>query len=596
MNNDLRYNAEECLRQGKSILSHIKDQTDLESAREALYIEVSQTQYEGHGADKKNLTDHEITIMRDCARVFRSIIAERADELAGFSVTKALWDISRQIERPDLSENFYAEIIHLFRGLNGNTKTHDPDVSKIGHLSGREAAIARSEELDRIWSEIESVMSKYSDGLEPSSIKRREERKNEILSAFGGTQENWKDWGWQIKNIITDHEKLASIVNIGEKQLDAVKKTIVSKLPFGITPYYASLMDNDPESGRDMAVRAQVLPPPDYVDQMAAHGDNRACAFDFMLETDTSPIDLITRRYPAIVILKPFNTCPQICVYCQRNWEIDQAMAPQAMADQETIEKACKWIEDHEAIREVLVTGGDPLAMPDEALESILKRLSRIKHVEMIRIGSRVPVTMPMRINEKLASMIGKYRKLGERDICVVTHIEHPYEVTPDLVEAVDRLRRQGIGVYNQFVYTFFVSRRFEAARLRLLIRKCGIDPYYTFAPKGKEETADYRLPIARILQEQKEEARLLPGSRRTDEPVYNVPGLGKNYLRAFQHRNLISVMPDGSRVYEFHPWEKNLIHRDAYVGTDVPVLKYLSRLAEIGEKKEDYSSIWYYF
>jgi lysine 2,3-aminomutase len=101
---------------------------------------------------------------------------------------------------------------------------------------------------------------------------------------------------------------------------------------------------------------------------------------------------------------------------------------------------------------------------------------------------------------------------------------------------------------------------------------------------------------VARLLQEQKEEARLLPGTKRTDEVVYNVPGLGKNYLRALQHRDLISVLPDGSRVYEFHPWEKNIIKRSTYVGTDIPVLTYLLRLEARGENAADYSSIWYYF
>jgi lysine 2,3-aminomutase len=163
-------------------------------------------------------------------------------------------------------------------------------------------------------------------------------------------------------------------------------------------------------------------------------------------------------------------------------------------------------------------------------------------------------------------------------------------------VTAIDRLRRHGIAVYNQLVYTFYVSRCFEAARLRLLLKRCGVDPYYTFAPKGKAETRAYRVPLARLLQEQKEEARLLPGLRRTDEVVYNVPGLGKNHLRAFQHRDLVSILPDGARVYELHPWEDRGTRRQPYIGTDVPIYEYLTLLAASGETPEDYGSIWYYF
>jgi hypothetical protein len=83
---------------------------------------------------------------------------------------------------------------------------------------------------------------------------------------------------------------------------------------------------------------------------------------------------------------------------------------------------------------------------------------------------------------------------------------------------------------------------------------------------------------------------------RRSDEPVYNVPGLGKNYLRAFQHRDLLAVLPDGSRVYSFHPWEKGITHREAYVGQDVPLLEYLSRLEDLGECADEYESLWYYY
>ena len=201
-----------------------------------------------------------------------------------------------------------------------------------------------------------------------------------------------------------------------------------------------------------------------------------------------------------------------------------------------------------------------------------------------------------MRITADLARLLGSYRAPGRREVAVMTHVEHPYEITPETAAAVDNLRRAGIGVYNQLVYTFYVSRRFEAASLRLLLRRIGVDPYYTFAPKGKEETASYRVPLARILQEQKEEARLMPGLRRTDEPVYNVPGMGKNYLRALQHRDLLTLLPDGARVYEFHPWEKGVAGVETYLATDVPILDYLERLQELGESPGDYASIWFYF
>ncbi len=539
----------------------------------------------------------EAVIIRDCARVLSVMVRKRSDELSGFSVAQTLWDLARDIPRPELQNGFFAEMTHLVQGLEGRAGHRETiDTQRDDSLTGRAAAIERSDELDQIFATIDSWMKRYPDGLTKDATARRAARRAHILGVFNATESEWHDWNWQVENVITTREVLNKVVKISSPDLKTASSAVKGGLPFGITPYYASLIDDDPEIGRDRAIRAQVLPPEEYVDEMLEQRGGAGCSLDFMLEGDTSPIDLITRRYPGIAIFKPYNTCPQICVYCQRNWEIDQAMAPEALASDEKIEAACQWLEQHPAVREVLVTGGDPLALPDYDIERILTRIAAIPHVEMIRIGSRVPVTVPMRITARLASFLGSLRLPGEREVTLSTHVQHPYEITPELVAAVARLRSRGIAVYNQLVYTFYTSRRYEAARLRQLLRLCGVDPYYTFAPKGKDETRSYQVPLARILQEQKEEARLLPGTRRTDEAVYNVPGLGKNYLRAFQHRDLISIEPDGSRIYQFHPWEKNIIPREPYVGGDVPILDYLQRLAKGGEDPAEYNSIWYYF
>lgn len=589
-----RYSAKALREEAATVLGLISHCGNLHDVRRELYSAVSRFQYFSTGSEEG---DSRHIIVRDCARALRGMISERSESMAGFSVAEALFDVARGRNRPDLTPAFFAELIHLFRGLKGRTEVQWFDTELPGdELSAADSVAQRSIELDRLWEEVESRMSRCPDGLDSQSVARRSERKRRVLSVLGGEESNWEDWQWQVRKIIREPETLSRLIDLSSADYESIVRAREIRLPFGITPYYVSLMDESPDSGHDRAIRAQVLPPPDYVSEMEAHRHDKSYSFDFMRECDTSPIGLVTRRYPAIVILKPFNTCPQICVYCQRNWEIEDAMSPGALASRDDIEAACRWIESHSAIREVLITGGDPLALGDSKLEWVIGRVARIKSVDLIRIGSRIPVTMPMRITRRLASMLGSFRKPGCREVCVVTHVQHPYEVTPDLVEAVDRLRRQGIAVYNQLVYTFHVSRRFEAAHLRLVLRRAGIDPYYTFVPKGKEETRAYRVPIARVMQEQKEETRLLPGMRRTDEVVYNLPGLGKNYMRAVQHRDVISVSANGARVYEFHPWEKNLVRRDSYVGEDIPILDYLSRLSEIGEDPSDYESIWYYF
>jgi lysine 2,3-aminomutase len=591
-----RYTFERFKADAGRIIPLVEQASSVEEARRALFSHVSEEQYErcGIGINSNVALPH---IVRDCARAWRSILLQRSEKAAGFSIMHALWDLTRGKPRPDLEPGFYAELTHLSLGLEGNIAVPESEVSTAStSLSGREAALVRSRELDKLWALVETRMSRYEDGLERKAVRRRSKRRAKIMAALNATGRDFADWRWHVNHIARDAETLERLVPLEPMERNSVRKATRGGLPFGVTPYYASLFDDDPEPGRDRALRAQVIPPPDYVERMLANRDNRECAFDFMHEQDTSPIDLITRRYPAIAILKPYNTCPQICVYCQRNWEIDEAMAPDALADPEDLDAAIAFIEKHPALREILVTGGDPLSLEDDTLFSILHRLAAIQHIDVIRIGTRTPVTLPMRITPQLARFLGRLRKPGQREVCIVTHVEHAYEITPELVAAVNRLKRQGISVFNQLVFSFFVSRRFEASRLRMLLRRVGIDPYYTFMTKGKEETNAYRVPLARLLQEQKEEARLLPGLRRTDEPVYNVPGLGKNYLRAFQHRDLLAILPDGTRVYGFHPWEKGISKQAEYVGHDVPLLRYLARLEAIGENVDEYESLWYYY
>jgi lysine 2,3-aminomutase len=331
-----------------------------------------------------------------------------------------------------------------------------------------------------------------------------------------------------------------------------VDKAVKNRIAFGITPYYLSLMDAKLSIGYDHAIRAQVIPPKEYVDKMVEHQADRKISFDFMGEHDTSPVDLITRRYPIVSILKPYNSCAQICVYCQRNWEIERVLEPRALASKEKIDKALAWFDEHKSIGDVLITGGDPLVMKDAQLKRILEVLAAKKQIYRIRIGTRTPVVLPTRFTDDFINLLAQFHQPPKLEIAVVTHYEHSYEVTPESMEAVQKLRKIGVSVYNQQVYTVENSRRFETVKLRRDLKSIGVDPYYTFNMKGKEETRRYMVPIARILQERKEEARLLPGLDRTDEPVFNVPKLGKNHLRAGQDHRLVMILPDGSRVYEF--------------------------------------------
>lgn len=549
--------------------------------------------------DNPTIPSLEWIIKRDGNRVFRTILSKRSEELAGFRFLEYLNDLMHNDDLsglPKPSTAFFVELEHLLKAVMGATNVYSDKTPAFLKREGAKAAELRSKHLSKMAQNADRFMDRYPHGLEPSAIRRRSRNKDRIRGYFNATREDWDDWKWQVKHVIKHEDDLRSLIELSDDEYSAVKLARMNKIPFGITPYYLSLMDYKVDSGRDRALRAQVIPTPHYVRSMISHRDTCEKSMDFMLERDTSPIEGVTRRYPMIVILKPVLTCPQICVYCQRNWQIEDVHSEKAAVSKDKLDNAVSWIEERPEIKEVLVTGGDPFMLSDTRIDYILSRLSGIDHIERIRIGTRTPVTLPQRITDDLVKIVASRNHPGKQEIVIVTHFEHQYELTPQAQESVQKFRRQGLQVYNQLVYTFYNSRKFEAAAMRHRLHLSGITPYYTFNTKGKEETDDYRVPIARLLQEQKEEARLLPGTVRTDEIVFNVPKLGKNYLRAEQHHDVISILPDGKRVYEFHPWEKNLSLVDTYIYKDVGVYDYVRRLKEAGENPADYKTIYYYY
>jgi len=582
----------------------MQNSNDLETARDNLYNYLEKAERKIFAIDN-DLHILEKSTVRESIRVFRSIIGPINEFRTEFSALESLWKLAKDKRdelKDKISVGFILEFINLFRGVTGKSNIYlenaqvKKGIPEFLKMKGREAAKARMEILDGLGSSVQKYFKKYPSGLEDEVIGWRKENKRKILRYFNGDENDWNDYQWHLKNVIKDVKPLIDLIELTNEQKEAVDDVVKNKIPFGITPYYLSLMDWKLSIGYDHAIRAQVIPPKDYVDKMVQHKEDRKISFDFMGEHDTSPIELITRRYPIISILKPFNTCSQICVYCQRNWEIDSVLEPKALASSKVIDEAISWLDKHKSVGDVLITGGDPLIMKDYQIERLLEALAERPQVYRVRIGSRTPVVLPMRMTEKLINIISKYHQPPKLEIAIVTHFEHSYEITPEAMNAVQKFKKIGVGVYNQQVYTVENSRRFETAKLRRDLKSIGVDPYYTFNMKGKEETKRYMVPIARILQERKEEARLLPGLDRTDEPVFNVPKLGKNQLQAGQDHRLVMILPDGSRVYEFHPWEKNISAIPPYNYVDVPIYDYLEELAARGENIRDYRTIWFYY
>jgi lysine 2,3-aminomutase len=554
--------------------------------------------------EKKNLQSRhhhhplDYSLANQAVKVLKNIFSKRSEELADYSALDAFFR-QAQNKNPSSKTAFWEEFRHLFLAMKCKTglfqtdfppnHSHNPELI-------RSEADKRSSNLDKVAMQVNEQIHQYPSGLQPEIIHRREKNRLRIQKLLGGSDRDWLDWGWQCRNTIRDEETLGKLIRLSPEESRAINKAKQIGIPFGITPYYVSLMDQAAGTNWDRSVRMQVIPPLSYVRGVAKTMDDPTTSMDFMGEKWTSPVELITRRYPKIAIFKPFNTCAQICVYCQRNWEINDVLDTNALASKSARRQAIQWFSEHPEITEILITGGDPAIMSDSRLKECLDLVASVKHISRIRIGTRTPVVLPMRITDAWVELLAQYRKPGFREVVLMTHFQHPTEITPESQQAVQRLRSRGIAVYNQAVFTSQNCRRFEMVALRQALRLIGVDPYYTFNAKGKEESVAYRVPIARLIQEQTEEARLSPGLDRSDEAVFNIPRLGKNYLRNANDHQVIMVMPDGSRLYEFFPWDRHSQDSTPYLHLDSPIYHFLNRLSREGLAVGEYKSIWYYY
>lgn len=307
--------------------------------------------------------------------------------------------------------------------------------------------------------------------------------KEKILKFFNATEENWLDWRWQIRRRITTVETLSQLINLGEGEKEQIAE-VGRQFRWSISPYYLSLMDpDDPKC----PVRRQAVPSiGEIYDDFGKE--------DPMSEEFTSPAENITRRYPDRLIINVTNQCAMYCRHCQRRRNIGEVDQPVSQAK---LQKALDYIRANEEIRDVLVTGGDPLTLSDKHIDWILTELDNIPHVEIKRIGSRTPVTMPQRITQELCDMLEKHHPFY-----LNTHFNHPREVTADALAACRRLAKAGISLGNQAVLLKginndpHVMKKLNHELLRIHVR-----PYYIFHAKLVKGTTHFVTPVQDGIQ-----------------------------------------------------------------------------------------------
>jgi len=296
----------------------------------------------------------------------------------------------------------------------------------------------------------------------------------------------WNDWRWQLQNRIRDTMTLARILKLSDDERTAVERHTGS-LPVGMNPYYASLLDPDdplqPLRRTVVAVNAEYIQSP---------GE----AADPLAEDSDSPVPGIVHRYPDRVLFLVTGFCPVYCRYCTRSRMVGNP-GGEYRFDTSQWQRAIDYVAATPAVRDVLISGGDPLSLGDEKLDWLLTRLRAIRHVELLRIGSKMPAVTPQRITPAFVKMLKRHHPFF-----MSVHFTHPDELTPEVEEACCRLADAGIPLGSQTVLMAGINDDVQTlTRLFHGLLRFRVRPYYLFQCDPIFGTGHFRVPVERAFE-----------------------------------------------------------------------------------------------
>lgn len=321
--------------------------------------------------------------------------------------------------------------------------------------------------------------------------------------------EQWNDWKWQMKNRITSCEQLGRIINLQDGEKEAIEKCL-EHFKMAITPYYAMLIEPD---NPDCPIKKQAVPSLKEFTYDACDMDDPLCEEQF------SPVEGIVHRYPDRVLFVLTHKCSMYCRHCTRRRLVG---CEDFSLSNDKLEKAIDYIRQNSKIRDVLLSGGDPLVMSDLWLENIIKKLREIPHVEIIRIGTRTPVVLPMRITDDLLKMLRKYQP-----IWINTHFNHPNEITAESSRACEKIIDAGIPLGNQSVLLRGINDNAETLKeLFIKLVKIRVRPYYLYQCDVSKGIGHFRTPVSQGIEIMKNIRGYISGFA-VPEFVIDAPGGG---------------------------------------------------------------------
>ena len=505
-------------------------------------------------------------------------------------------------------------------------------------------------------------------------IENRHAPSSRYLFPEGSTEEDkrrlvcqwWNEARFHLAMAVKSPTELNRMLgnSLSEETLQLYHKARKKGMPVFITPYYLSLLNPTGKGYDDEAIRSYILYSSQLVETYGnihawekedAVEDGKPNAAGWLLPDGHN----IHRRYPDVAILIPDSmgrACGGLCASCQRMYDFQserlnfnfEELKPKESWDKR-LKKLMEYFENDTQLRDILITGGDALMSQNKTLRNILKAVYKMavrkrnanlqraegeKYAELqrVRLGSRLPVYLPMRINDELLDILREFKEkasaVGVSQFLIQTHFQTPLEVTPEAREAIRKILAAGWTITNQLVYNVAASRRGQTAKLRKVLNGLGVLCYYTFSVKGFEENYAVFAPNSRSLQEKEEEKvwgklsaeqekeflNLLRNSKdraaavqrfctfhqipfvATDRSVLNLPGIGKSMTFV-----TIGMTKEGKRILEFDhdPTRQHspIIHQmeKIYIKENKSIWQYMLQLQEMGEKKEEYASLWKY-
>ena len=335
--------------------------------------------------------------------------------------------------------------------------------------------------------------------------------------------DNWHDWRWQVENSPDCCDLLRGAGCFDRAALTDLNN-VAECYPFRVTPYYCSLIDwNNPCD----PVRIQCVPDTKELDV------NDAGSCDPFLEMERMPVPGLIHRFKDRVLVVALNRCAVYCRHCTRKNTLNKLTGNHSKS---YFEPMIEYVKGRTEVREVIISGGDPLLMDVSLLDWLLNVFHEVKHVEVLRLGTRVPVVLPMRVDEELCGMLAKHRP-----IWVNTQFNHPVEITDEAVKACDLMLRHGIPVSNQAVLLRGVNDSIETmSRLCNMLQKHMIRPYYVFQCDPVKGVGYLRTPLA-LGAEIEEAMRTMVGGLSLPRFVADIPGE--------QGKVMLSVIDSGDQM-----------------------------------------------